>query len=94
MGSKQLQVKNWHLTKMDWEQKMGNKKIKKKWHLRKRNRTEKMGSKQLQVKNWHLTKMDWEQKMGNKKIKKNGTLEKGIGRTKSEANRSRRKTGI
>ena len=53
-----------------------------------------MGSKQLQVKNWHLTKMDWEQKMGNKKIKKNGTLEKGIGRTKSEANRSRRKTGI
>ena len=49
---------------------MGNKKIQKKWHLRKRNRTEQMGSKQLQVKNWHLTKMDWEQKMGNKKIKK------------------------
>ena len=49
-----------------------------------------MGSKQLQVKNWHLTKMDWEQKMGNKKIKKkNGTLEKGIGRKKWEANSSR-----
>ena len=29
-----------------------------------------------------------------KNQKKNGTLEKGIGRTKSEANRSRRKTGI
>ena len=70
MGSKQLQVKNWHLTKMDWEQKMGNKKIKKKWHFRKRNRTDKIGSKPLQKKNWHLTKMEWEETWEAKKLNK------------------------
>ena len=46
MGTKMLQVKKWHLTKMDWDQKMGSKKIKEKnWHLKKTNGAEKMGSK-------------------------------------------------
>ena len=63
MGSKQLQVKTWHLRKMDWDENMGSNKIKKEnWHLKKTNGTEKMGSKQLQVKNWHLREMDWDEK--------------------------------
>ena len=49
MGSKQIHVKNWHLRKMDWEQKNGKQTASKKRTgiLKKMDWDGKMGSKQF-----------------------------------------------
>ena len=68
MGTKMLQVKKWHLTKMDWDQKMGSKKIKEKnWHLKKTNGAEKNG-KQNTKKRWELRKTIGAKTTGNKEF--------------------------
>ena len=94
MGSKQLQVKNWHLTKMDWEQKMGNKKIKKKMALQKKESDGQNRKQTAPEEKLASDKNGVGRNMGSKKIKQNGTLEKGIGPQKGEANSSKEKTGI
>ena len=102
MGSKQ---KTWHRLGKKWEanncseklasdkhglgRNNGKQKKQKKWHLRKRNRTE-TGKETTPSEKLASYKNGLRTKNGKQKdTKKNGTLEKGIGRNKWEANSSR-----